>query len=73
MSGYNNLKDWFVAEDEAYKMANAKSNVMCRPPSQFRSGHPVRISNKEVCLQFWGMELVLKPDGTYILNDTSGG
>ena len=32
-----------------------------------------RGNNAEIQLQFCGFELILNPNGTYILNDTTGG
>lgn len=33
----------------------------------------VTVKEDTVALQFWGWELILLKDGTYFINDTSGG
>lgn len=32
-----------------------------------------KIYKDSIAIQLWGFEVVLMPDGTYFLNDTSGG
>lgn len=64
---YDNLKDWFEPIQEIFV-------------DEYGYGHDDKLmaslrkaSNEEVILQFSGFELILSLDGTYILNDTSGG
>jgi len=61
---YDNLKEWFedsLEEDKDY------------PNWKKIHTHIIRCSNNIVNFQFKGFELVLLPDGKYILGDTSGG
>lgn len=55
--GKYNLEDWF----EVYDGLSSKEEVY------------LKTSKEMVALQLHGFEVVLNEDGTYFLNDTSGG
>jgi len=61
---YNNLEEWFknlVIESKTHS-------------NWFEIDTWIKkYSNEKVIFQFYGHELILLPDGTYILIDTSGG
>ena len=64
MDKYNNLTDWFGDEPSVLVEHDIVPTIQA---------WLIKLTNQEVVLQFHGFELILLPNGTYILNDTSGG
>ncbi len=71
----NGVDDFLLCypSEEVILGAVAKDDSKTRYNQSFyRDGTP-RLINGEIHIQFWGFEVVLQPDNTYLVLETDGG
>jgi len=80
MNEFKYVRQAFLEESETQKKCCTKEKLKYDPDFYLPNRSPntiaanVRVvTDKKVTLQFWGWELVLLENGTYFINDTSGG
>jgi len=63
---YSNLEEWFKDQIEEIKDKYGYMQKHFTPMARI-------VNNDKIIMLFCGFELILLPDGTYILTDTTGG
>lgn len=66
MDKYNNLEEWFQDQIKIIKDQYGYDQKYFTPLA-------INISNTHIQMLFNGFELILYPDSTYVLIDTTGG